>query len=179
MDLTKVILVDEKDNPTGTCEKLAAHQQGLLHRAFSVFIFNSKGEMLLQRRAMGKYHSAGLWTNACCSHPADGESLEAAAHRRLQEEMGFDTGVEKVFDFIYKAVLENGLIEYEFDHVFAGEYDGVVNCNAEEVMDHCFKDIDSVRKELQSCPERYTAWFRLAFPRIINWWQHHYQQQIA
>ena len=135
MDLTQVILVDQQDNPTGSCEKLEAHQKGLLHRAFSVFIFNKKGEMLLQQRAVNKYHSGGLWTNACCSHPAEGEDTIAAAHRRLLEEMGFDTPVEKVFDFVYKADFDNGLTEYEFDHVFVGEYSGAINFNKEEVIE--------------------------------------------
>lgn len=170
MDLTKVILVDEQDSPVGSCEKLAAHKQGLLHRAFSVFIFNSKGEMLLQQRAMEKYHSGGLWTNACCSHPAEGEELEGAAHRRLMEEMGFDTPVEKVFDFIYKASLDNGLTEHEFDHVFAGYYEGAIYYNKQEVMDCCYKSMDEIKSSLASHPHRYTAWFHLAFPKIEEWW---------
>lgn len=170
MDLTKVILVDEQDNPTGSCEKLAAHKEGLLHRAFSVFIFNSKGEMLLQQRAMGKYHSGGLWTNACCSHPAEGEDVESGAHRRLMEEMGFDTPVEKVFDFVYKASFENGLTEYEFDHVFAGHYDGDIHYNKEEVMDYCYKSLAAIGASLASHPQKYTAWFQLAFPKIEQWW---------
>lgn len=169
MDLTKVILVDGHDNPTGSCEKLEAHRKGLLHRAFSVFIFNSKGEMLLQRRAIDKYHSGGLWTNACCSHPAEGEETVNAAHRRLQEEMGFDTRIEKVFDFVYRASFENGLTEHEFDHVFAGEYNGRINYNKEEVMDFCFKSINEIEELLHSHPRHYTAWFHLAFPRIQQW----------
>jgi isopentenyl-diphosphate delta-isomerase len=178
MDLTKVILVDEQDNPIGSCEKLAAHKQGLLHRAFSVFIFNNKGEMLLQQRAMGKYHSEGLWTNACCSHPAEGEELKDAAHRRLLEEMGFDTEVEKVFDFVYRASFENGLTEYEFDHVFAGNYDGPIAYNKEEVMDYCYKDLDEIRSSLVSHPQQYTAWFYLAFPKIEQWWLHRQAQTV-
>lgn len=170
MDLTKVILVDEQDNPVGSCEKLAAHKEGLLHRAFSVFIFNSKGEMLLQQRAMGKYHSGGLWTNACCSHPAEGEDVEIAAHRRLLEEMGFDTAVEKVFDFVYKASFENGLTEHEFDHVFSGYYEGSIHYNTEEVMDYCYKGLDEIKESLSNHPHRYTAWFHLAFPKIEEWW---------
>jgi len=170
MDLTKVILVNEQDSPVGSCEKLAAHKEGLLHRAFSVFIFNSKGEMLLQQRAMGKYHSGGLWTNACCSHPAKGEDLESAAHRRLMEEMGFDTAVQKVFDFVYKASFDNGLTEYEFDHVFAGYYEGEIYYNKQEVMDFCYKNLDEIKSSLASHPHRYTAWFHLAFPKIEEWW---------
>src|ERR671938_198934 len=113
---TQVILVDEQDHQQGIADKLEAHAKGLLHRAFSIFIFNSKGEMLLQQRATGKYHSSGLWTNACCSHPAPGEVTIIAANRRLQEEMGFATPLEKAFDFTYKASFENGLTEHEFDH---------------------------------------------------------------
>jgi isopentenyl-diphosphate Delta-isomerase len=177
MDFTKVILVDEADNAVGSCEKLAAHQQGLLHRAFSVFIFNTKGEMLLQRRALGKYHSGGLWTNACCSHPAEGEETINAAHRRLQEEMGFDTALEKIFDFVYKAEFDNGLTEYEFDHVLAGEYEGSINCHKSEVMDYCYKNMSAISESLQSHPNHYTAWFHLAFPKILPWWKLRYVQQ--
>jgi isopentenyl-diphosphate Delta-isomerase len=178
MDLTKVILVDEQDNAIGSCDKIAAHQQGLLHRAFSVFIFNSKGEMLLQQRAMGKYHSGGLWTNACCSHPAEGEEIESAAHRRLKEEMGFDTAVEKVFDFVYRASFDNGLTEYEFDHVFSGYYEGSIQNNQEEVMDYCYKGLEEIKASLSSHPHRYTAWFHLAFPRIAQWWLNRQAQSV-
>src|SRR4030095_7998604 len=129
MSSTEVILVDQEDRPSGTAEKMEAHRKGLLHRAFSVFIFNSKGEMLLQQRALSKYHSGGLWTNACCSHPAPGEKTKDGAIRRLNEELGFETPVEKVFDFVYKAEFDNGLTEHEFDHVFAGEYEGQLNVN--------------------------------------------------
>lgn len=169
MDVTKVILVDEEDNANGECEKLMAHTDGLLHRAFSVFIFNSKGEMLLQQRAMDKYHSGGLWTNACCSHPSPGEDTHAAALRRLQEEMGFTTSIEKIFDFVYKADFENGLTEYEFDHVFVGYYDGEISFNSEEVMDCRYMDMNSVRNWLASDPEQFTAWFRIAFDKIADW----------
>lgn len=178
MDLTKVILVDEQDNPVGSCEKLAAHKNGLLHRAFSVFIFNSKGEMLLQQRAMEKYHSGGLWTNACCSHPAEGEDIESAAHRRLLEEMGFDTAVEKVFDFVYKASFENGLAEHEFDHVFTGYYEGDIHYNKEEVMDYCYKGLDEIKESLSNHPHQYTAWFHLAFPKIEQWWLRQQAQSV-
>ena len=126
MENDKVILVNEHDDMVGIMDKMEAHQQGLLHRAFSIFIFNTKGEMLLQQRAFSKYHSGGLWTNACCSHPLPGEKTEDAAQRRLKEEIGFETSLEKIFDFVYKAAFENGLTEHEFDHVFAGEYEGKV-----------------------------------------------------
>lgn len=167
--MTNVILVDENDNPVGEAEKMQAHLDGTLHRAFSVFIFNRKGEMLLQQRALNKYHSGGLWTNACCSHPEPGEETATAAKRRLQEEMGFTVPVEKLFDFVYKASFDNGLTEYEFDHVFAGNYDGAVDFNKEEVMDHCYKSMEEVEASLLSHPDKYTAWFHIAFPKIKEW----------
>lgn len=170
----QVILVNEKDEMTGTAGKMEAHQKGLLHRAFSVFVFNSKGEMLLQQRAINKYHSGGLWTNACCSHPNPGEEINEAAQKRLKEEMGFVIPVTKSFEFIYKAGFENGLTEYEFDHVFVGEYDGPVNYNKKEVMDFCFKTMQDIQGSLQTHPKNYTAWFHLAFPGIESWWKENY-----
>jgi len=178
METSQVILVDKNDKPLGVAKKMEAHQKGLLHRAFSVFIFNSKGEMLLQQRALHKYHSGGLWTNACCSHPNPGEETSAAAQRRLKEEMGFEVPVEKVFDFMYKSVLDNGLTEYEFDHVFAGEYNGQVNFNKNEVMDFCYKDMQEISNSLQTHPEKYTAWFHLAFPGIEEWWKLRYKEKV-
>ena len=175
----KVILVDEHDDMIGIMDKMAAHKQGQLHRAFSVFIFNSKGEMLLQQRAMNKYHSAGLWTNACCSHPVPGEKTEDAATRRLMEELGFETPIEKIFDFTYKAEFENGLTEHEFDHVFAGEYEGELKLNAGEVSDACYKDISEIKSMLQTHPQKFTAWFHIAFPRIEEWWASRYQNISA
>jgi isopentenyl-diphosphate delta-isomerase len=171
METEQVILVDENDNPVGVAEKMVAHREGLLHRAFSIFIFNSKGEMLLQQRALDKYHSGGLWTNACCSHPNPGEETLAAAQRRLKEEMGFEVAVEKVFDLRYRSVFDNGLTEHEFDHVFAGEYDNRFEFNKKEVMDFCYKDMEELRNSLQTHPEKYTTWFHLAFPGIENWWK--------
>lgn len=147
-------------------EKMEAHRKALLHRAFSVFIFNSKGEMLLQQRAAGKYHSAGLWTNACCSHPRPGEDTLAAARRRLQEELGFTTELKKVFDFTYRSEFENGLTEHEFDHVFIGTYDQSVHPDAGEVSDYCYRSLDEIHADLQSFPGQYTSWFRLAFPLV-------------
>jgi isopentenyl-diphosphate delta-isomerase len=161
-----VILVNERDEETGTIEKMEAHRKALLHRAFSIFIFNARGEMLLQQRASGKYHSAGLWTNACCSHPRPGEPLEAAARRRLQEEMGFETQLDKIFDFIYRAEFGNGLTEFEFDHVYTGTYDGGLNPNRREVQDYCFRSMEAIRHDLSACPEKYSSWFRIAFPRV-------------
>jgi len=165
----EIILVNEFDEPVGTMEKMEAHRKAVLHRAFSIFIFNTKGEMLLQKRASQKYHSGGLWTNACCSHPRPGEETLDAAIRRLKEEMGFDVPLKKIFDFSYKAEFENGLTEFEFDHVFAGEYNGIIKTNPEEVSDYCYKNITDVKESLQSHPQKYTAWFHLAFPKIEQW----------
>lgn len=159
-------------------EKIEAHHKGMLHRAFSIFIFNSKGEMLLQQRALTKYHSGGLWTNACCSHPNPGEETMDAAHRRLKEELGFQTPVNKIFDFVYKAEMENGLTEYEFDHVFAGEYEGEINFNPEEVQAVCYREIGEIKGSLQSHPQQYTTWFHLAFPKIEEWWTTRYHPVI-
>jgi len=171
MEVQSVILVTEQDEIAGTMEKMEAHRRGALHRAFSVFIFNSKGEMLLQQRAINKYHSGGLWTNSCCSHPNPGEKVQDAAQRRLQEEMGFTTPLEKVFDFVYKAEFENGLTEHEFDHVFAGEYEGDIHFNTHEVMDYCYKNLGELRISLRDQPNKFTAWFHLAFPKIEEWWK--------
>ncbi|MEP6615542.1 MAG: isopentenyl-diphosphate Delta-isomerase [Ginsengibacter sp.] len=164
--MSEVILVNEQDEQTGVMEKLEAHQKALLHRAFSIFIFNSKGEMLLQQRAAGKYHNPGLWTNACCSHPMPGEATLPAAKRRLQEELGFTTSLEKVFEFTYKAAFDNGLTEYEFDHVFSGDYNGEININRSEVEDYCYKTFDEIDETLNTHPQKYTAWFKIAFPEI-------------
>ncbi len=162
----EVILVNEKDEPVGTMEKMEAHRKARLHRAFSVFVFNSKGEMLLQQRAAGKYHSGQLWTNACCSHPQPGEPVERAAIRRLKEELGFSVEVNKAFEFIYKADFDNGLTENEFDHVFTGVYDGQINPDPKEVMDYQWLSLGRIREEIQVMPEKYTAWFIIAFPEL-------------
>ena len=164
--MEEVILVDESDKETGLMEKMQAHLEGRLHRAFSVFIFNNKGEMLLQQRALNKYHSGGLWTNTCCSHPKPGESIEAAAARRLKEELGFETSIEKIFDFIYETGFDNGLIEHEFDHVFSGVYDGAINFDKTEVQDFCYCSIAEIESSLQSHPKKFTAWFKIAFPLV-------------
>jgi isopentenyl-diphosphate delta-isomerase len=165
----EVILVNDKDEVFGHMEKMEAHRHAILHRAFSIFIFNTKGEMLLQKRASGKYHSGGLWTNACCSHPRPGEQTSDAALRRLKEEMGFQVPLKKVFDFIYKAEFDNGLHEFEFDHVFTGNYDGIINPDSEEVEDFCFKKINEISESLLSHPQKYTAWFHIAFPKMQHW----------
>ena len=175
----QLILVDEYDNECGFMDKMEVHEKGLLHRAFSIFIFNPKGEMLLQLRAPYKYHSGGLWSNACCSHPQQGETTMGAARRRLIEEMGIDTPLEKVFDFIYRYDFNNGLTEHEFDHVFAGVYGERICKNNEEVMDYCYKDIQEIRHSLETHPQKYSAWFHLAFPGIENWWNRRYQGCVA
>jgi isopentenyl-diphosphate Delta-isomerase len=170
----QVILVTEKNEPLGTMGKMQAHQQGLLHRAFSIFIFDTKGKMLLQQRAATKYHGAGLWTNACCSHPMIHEKTEAAAQRRLQEEMGFSTQLKEIFQFTYKAEVENGLVEHEFDHVFAGQYEGEINVNQDEVADYAYRSLAEIKKAIREDESKFTSWFRIAFPRIESWWQKEY-----
>ena len=164
-----VILVDEKDGEIGRMEKMEVHQKALLHRAFSVFIFNEKGEMLIQKRAFNKYHSPDLWTNACCSHPQPGDETLAAASKRLQEEMGFTTKLEKAFDFIYKAPFDNGLTEYEFDHVLVGTYQGSIVPNPDEVADFCYMSLDAIQNSMESHADKYTIWFQIAFPKIQHY----------
>jgi len=165
--MEEVILVDETDTPLGKMEKMEAHRKALLHRAFSVFIFNSKGEMLLQRRAPGKYHSPGLWTNACCSHPRPGEETHSAALRRLKEELGITTTLKKLFDFTYRSAYDNGLTEFEFDHVFAGVYDDRdIRPDPAEVSDFCCRSSGDIQVDLQRSPAKYTTWFHLAFPLV-------------
>lgn len=161
-----MILVDKNDVQTGTMEKMEAHKQGLLHRAFSVFIFNSNGEFLLQQRAPGKYHNGGLWTNTCCSHPFPGEDILNAAYRRLSEEMGFSTKLTPAFNFIYNATFDNGLTEHEFDHVFTGIYDGEIKVDKTEVSDYCYKNLKDITDSLQTHPQKYTEWFKIALPQI-------------
>ncbi|WP_028979272.1 isopentenyl-diphosphate Delta-isomerase [Sporocytophaga myxococcoides] len=161
-----VILVDKNDSEKGLMEKMEAHQKGELHRAFSIFIFNSTNELLLQKRATSKYHSGGLWTNTCCSHPAPGTLISEEAEKRLFEEMGFTTSLRKIFSFIYKAELDNGLTEYEFDHVFTGLYDGHPNINSEEVEDWKFIKLEDLKLDIIEHPERYTKWFLICFPKI-------------
>lgn len=167
----RIILVDENDTSLGSIEKLEAHEQGLLHRAFSVFIFNSKGELLLQKRALGKYHSAGLWTNTCCSHPNYGEETEDAIHRRLKEEMGMKTDVDFKFKFTYKASLENNLTEHEIDHVYFGFSDDNPLINLEEVSDWKYISMEEIQKEIGSHPEIYTSWFKICFPEVLTHFQ--------
>jgi len=170
--IEEVVLVNEKDEAVGTMEKMAAHEQAILHRAFSVFVFNKAGDVLMHQRAQGKYHSGGLWTNTCCSHPRPGEEVVAAATRRLQEEMGFTTNLTKAFDFTYKAAFENGLTEHEFDHVIIGQYDGVVNYNPNEVAAYAFMPVHELEHQIQETPERFTAWFHIAYPKLKAWMAH-------
>ena len=159
--MEEVILVDINDEQVGTMEKMEAHLKGVLHRAFSVFIFNGKGEMLLQQRAISKYHSGGLWTNACCSHPRPGEEIEEGAQRRLQEELGFTAPLKKAFSFSYETSFDNGLTENEFDHVYIGSYDGKIFPLASEVQDYCFKKMSDISSSLESHGQKYTSWFRV------------------
>lgn len=156
-----IILVDANDNPTGTMEKMEAHRKGILHRAFSVLVFNSRGEMLLQKRSSKKYHSAGLWTNTCCSHPKPNEALNEAAHLRLIYEMGIDVQPEFAFKFIYRAALDQNLIEHELDHVLLATFDGIPMINEEEVDDWKYMSLSSIRDDMQQNPQDYTAWFRI------------------
>ncbi len=168
--MEEIILVDERDNEIGSMEKLKAHRDGgTLHRAFSVFVFNSRGRMLIQRRASGKYHCGGLWTNTCCSHQNPGETLEEAAHRKLKQEMGFDTGLREILKFIYRAEFENGLTEHEFDHVFVGRYDGEVSPNPEEADGYKWIDVKRLREDVSKSPEKYTPWFRMVVDRVVEW----------
>jgi isopentenyl-diphosphate delta-isomerase len=159
--IENVILVDSQDQVLGLMEKMEAHKKALLHRAFSVFIFNDKGEMMLQRRALDKYHSGGLWTNTCCSHPRAGESLEDAGRRRLMEEMGFEVPLIYGFHFIYHAPLEHGLTEHELDHVLFGHYNGEPQINTEEVYDWQYMSLEELRNDMDTNPQNYTAWFNI------------------
>jgi isopentenyl-diphosphate delta-isomerase len=159
--MESVILVDEQDNAVGTMEKLDAHRRGLLHRAFSILLFNSKGQVLLQKRSKNKYHSGGLWTNTCCSHPLPGETLEEATQRKLLQEMGIDLRTEFAYKFMYRAQLDHGFTEYEYDHVYVGQFNGTPQVNTDEVEDWKYADLHFLREDVEQHPERYTFWFRL------------------
>lgn len=159
-----LVLVDEDDTEVGIASKSQVHALGLLHRAFSVFIFNERGELLLQRRSMKKYHSAGLWSNTCCGHPYPGERVKDAAERRLSEEMGFTAPLNHLFTFTYRAALSNGLIEYEVDHVFTGHYSSSIMFNVDEVMDSRFSSLEELDAIMD--PQAYSAWFHLAYPQV-------------
>lgn len=165
----KVVLVSEKDEVLGLMDKQEAHINGLLHRAFSVFLFNNKGEMLLQKRAKTKYHSPNQWTNACCSHPRANETYHAAAVRRLQEELGISASISEKFHFIYKADVGQGLWEHELDHVFTGTYEGDFDLNPEEVSEVRFITMENLNKEISKNPNHFTEWFKI----ILKEYQQH------
>ncbi|HVZ24997.1 MAG TPA: isopentenyl-diphosphate Delta-isomerase [Sediminibacterium sp.] len=171
--MEQVILVDELDNAIGFMEKMEAHRKGELHRAFSICIFNPKGELLMQQRAAEKYHSPGLWTNTCCSHPRPGETVLEAGSRRLQEEMGFTTELQPIFSFIYRAEFPNGLYEHELDHVLMGSYDGPVLLNSAEAAAYNYWSLDAIAEKLAADPTHFTAWFHLLFPRLQGWQKMH------
>jgi len=163
-----VILVDENDNQIGLMPKMEAHEKALLHRAFSVFIFNDKNELMLQQRALHKYHSPGLWTNTCCSHQRDGENNIEAGKRRLQEEMGFVTDLKESVSFIYKAPFDNGLTEYEYDHVLLGYYEDNPEINPEEVADWKWMPLEDVNLDVKNNPQNYTEWFKIIFEKFYS-----------
>ena len=168
MNEEKVILVDENDQPIGLMGKMEAHEKALLHRAFSVFILNSKNELMLQRRALHKYHSPGLWTNTCCSHQRENETTLAAGVRRLQEEMGFVTPLKEKFSFIYKAAFDNGLTEHEFDHVLVGTYENSPLINEDEVCAWKWMPLQEVQNDIQDSPDSYTPWFKIIFEKFFE-----------
>src|SRR3989338_62279 len=163
----QLIHVDEHDREVGSGEKLETHQKGILHRAISVFIFNSKGELMLQKRAKTKYHSAGLWSNTCCSHPRPGEDTMAAAHRRLKEEMGLIAPLSHVGHLLYRTEFPNGLIEHEYDHMFVGESEADPVLNLDEAEDWKWMSPDAIKKDLKAHPECYSYWFRLALDDVL------------
>jgi isopentenyl-diphosphate delta-isomerase len=164
----KVVLVNERDEMIGLENKTQAHLLGALHRAFSVFILNANGELLLQKRAQTKYHSKGLWSNTCCGHPRPGETIEQASRRRLWEEMGIHSDLRKLFDFIYRANLDEGLIEHEYDHILIGWFDDAPQPDPDEVAEWKWADLKIVTVDLKAHPERYTYWFRISFDRFLQ-----------
>ncbi|MFC2114168.1 isopentenyl-diphosphate Delta-isomerase [Bacteroidota bacterium] len=168
MNEEKVVLINEHDEEIGLMDKMEAHEKGVLHRAFSVFIFNDQGEMLLQQRAQSKYHSPGLWTNACCSHPRQGESYKQAAHRRMPEEIGFDTELKEAFWFIYKADVGQDLTEHERDHVFIGHYNNNPELNPAEASAFKWMQTESVKSDIERNPGIYTEWFKIIFNKYYK-----------
>ncbi|MCA1591971.1 MAG: isopentenyl-diphosphate Delta-isomerase [Acidobacteria bacterium] len=169
--MERVILVDEHDREIGEAEKLEAHAGGKLHRAFSIFVFNSEKHLLLQKRAASKYHSGGLWSNTCCGHPRPGETTQAAARRRLREEMNFSCELRAAFEFLYRAEFANGLVEHEYDHVLTGKFDGVPAPDESEVEGWKWVRLDKLRAEMKDRPDDYTYWLKLAlstehWPRV-------------
>ncbi|SFC75610.1 isopentenyl-diphosphate delta-isomerase [Zunongwangia mangrovi] len=168
MGTDQVILVNEKDEQIGLMEKIEAHEKALLHRAFSVFVFNKNGELMLQQRALTKYHTPGLWTNTCCSHQREGESNIEAGKRRLMEEMGFTTELKDTISFIYKAPFQNGLTEHEFDHILVGHYDEDPNPNPDEVNAWKWVSLEEVKEDMKVNPDVYTEWFKIIFDKYYN-----------
>jgi isopentenyl-diphosphate delta-isomerase len=167
-----VILVNEKDEPIGLMPKMEAHEKAVLHRAFSVFVLNSKNEIMLQQRAHHKYHSPLLWTNTCCSHQREGET-NIQGSRRLFEEMGFQTDLKELFHFIYKAPFDNGLTEHELDHVMIGYYNDEPKINTEEVEDWKWMPIEAVKSDIQNNPDLYTIWFKIIFDQFYHFLEEH------
>jgi isopentenyl-diphosphate delta-isomerase len=163
-----VILVNENDEQIGLMPKMEAHEKAVLHRAFSVFIFNDKNELMLQQRAWSKYHSPGLWTNTCCSHQRDGESNIQAGKRRLMEEMGFVVELKESISFIYMAPFDNGLTEHEYDHILIGKYNDVPSINTDEVADWKWMSLKEVKRDMELHPELYTAWFKIIFEKFYE-----------
>jgi isopentenyl-diphosphate delta-isomerase len=168
MEEEKVVLVNENDEKIGLMPKQEAHEKGVLHRAFSVFVFNDKNELMLQQRALNKYHTPGLWTNTCCSHQRDGESSVEAGKRRLYEEMGFVTDLKETTKFIYKAPFDNGLTEHELDHILVGEFNGNPTINSEEVASWKWMELEDVKKDIKTNPDIYTAWFKIIFDKFYQ-----------
>lgn len=162
----KLILVDQQDAIVGYESKIKVHKEGLLHRAFSLLIFNSGGELLIQKRARNKYHSAGLWSNTCCSHPIPNEDIKVSAHRRLQEEMGFDCEFDLLFTFSYRVEFMNGLIENEYDHIFKGIYEGIININPEEVADYKWIKMNDLKEDIIMNPHNYTEWLKIILDKV-------------
>ena len=173
MNNHSLILVDQLDQPIGSMDKLEAHQKGLLHRAFSIFIWNKNKELLIHKRAKDKYHSANLWTNTCCSHPQPNETTINAANRRLQEEVGFNTILQHRFHFIYKTELENNLIEHELDHIFTGEYNGEFIPNPDEIAETRWISLENLKKEIKLNPNHFTFWFKEIISNYENKITHH------
>jgi len=168
MDEELVILVNENDEPLGTMPKMEAHEKAVLHRAFSVFVMNAKGETMLQKRAADKYHSPLLWTNTCCSHQREGETNIDSGKRRLKEEMGFETDLEELFSFIYKAPFDNGLTEHELDHVMWGKFEGEPLINTAEVADWKWMKPSDIKEDIEKNPKDYTAWFKIIFEKFYG-----------
>ena len=166
--IEEVILVDNEDRQIGLMEKMQAHREAKLHRAFSVFLLNDKGEVLLQQRALDKYHCGGMWTNACCSHPRAGESLQAAVDRRLQEEMGIVCETNWVYSFIYKADVGEGLFEHEFDHVFFGRFSDEPKPDADEVSDWAYVTLEELKSDVEVNPTKYTPWFKIILAEVLD-----------